>query len=292
MSQKDRIYIIVFSVLVHILLFLIWEGANFLNLFDSDPIPEQVLAEPLVFDLRSENKPKRVIETPKNNEKIKPEKAKLLSDKDSIAKNQNIEKEVKVDEAYSKGDYESYEIPKPQGMIVPPPEKSIKPDKKKIKKDLKDYLPKHNIEELLKEQEKKYKPPLKQGISKIRKLVLHDNTLSKSLERGGLSFNTYNWEFAPYLLMLKAKIQSNIFPPLAFSRLGIISGITMVKFRIYPDGKMERLEVLGYNGHRSLMETSYNAIKISAPFPTLPDNFPEDYLEITGKFVYIISGKK
>ena len=123
-------------------------------------------------------------------------------------------------------------------------------------------------------------------------LLLHDNQISKSLEKGGLSFNTYNWEFAPYLLMLKAKIQRNIFPPLAFSQLGIISGVTLLKFRIYPDGRMEALKVLGYNGHKSLMETSYNAIRVSAPFPKLPENFPEEFLEITGKFVYIIRGRK
>ena len=292
MNQKDRIYIIVFSVLIHILLFLIWDGANFLNLFDSK-IPEQIVSEPIVFDLQSnsKNKPKRVIETPKNAKIEKPKKAKLLSDKDSIAKNLKSKPDLKVDEAYSKGDYETYEVPIPQGMITPPPQKTIKPEKKKIEKDLRDYLPR-NIEELLKKDVKKKIPPIKQGVSKMRRLVLHDNPLSKSLDRGGLSFNTYNWEFAPYMIMLKAKIQSNIFPPLAFTKLGIISGITLVKFRIYPDGKMEQLEVLGYKGHKSLMETSYNAIRISAPFPILPENFPEEYLEITGKFVYIIRGKK
>ncbi len=292
MNQKDRIQIIVVSVLLHILIFLIWEGANFLNLFNSTKIPVETLSEPIIFDLRSENKPRRVIETPKNAENKKPKNAKLLSDKNSIAKNIKTEKKLKVDEAYSKGDYKSYEIPKPQGVMVPLPEKKITPQKKEKKvKDLREYLNKNNVEDLL-EKEYKKQSPIKQGITKTKRFLFHDNPTSKSLDMGGLSFNTYNWDFAPYLIMLKAKIQSNIFPPLAFTQLGMISGATVLKFRIYPDGRMTALKILGFKGHKSLVETSYNAIRVSAPFPELPKNFPEEYLEITGKFVYIIMGKK
>jgi hypothetical protein len=36
------------------------------------------------------------------------------------------------------------------------------------------------------------------------------------------------------------------------------------------------------------MVTSSNAIEVSAPFLPLPRDFPEDYLEVTGKFIYFV----
>ncbi|MCK7513172.1 MAG: TonB C-terminal domain-containing protein [Desulfobacterales bacterium] len=105
---------------------------------------------------------------------------------------------------------------------------------------------------------------------------------------GGLSFNTYDWDFAPYMLALKERISRNIFPPLAFSQLGMIDGDTMLRFKIYPDGRLADLELLGYTGHRTLMETSRFAVTTSAPFPTLPADFPKSYLEVTAKFSYFV----
>jgi len=293
LKNKDRIYIIIVSILLHLLLFFIYEAGNFLNLFDTSQV-KIVVSEPIVFDLQTENMPRRVIETEKNTENKKPENAKLLSDKNSVAKNSIKKKDLRVDESYSKGEYKSYEIPKPSGVPVKPVKKTNpkKTEKQKVKKDLKDYIQKKTAEEMLKEEVKKRNtPPIKSGISKRRNLLLHNNIISKSLDMGGLSFNTYNWEFAPYMLMLKSIIQNNIFPPLAFTKLGLINGVTVVRFRIYPNGELKALEVLGYKGHKSLMETSYDAVRISAPFPKLPDNFPEKYLEVTGKFVYILRGK-
>ena len=119
----------------------------------------------------------------------------------------------------------------------------------------------------------------------------HDQRRTRAEDQGGLSFNTYAWEWAPYMLMLKERIQRNIFPPIAFTRLGAISGASLLRFRIYPDGHMERLAILDYQGDKSLADTSYNAVSISAPFPPLPENFPESYLEVTGKFIYFIRGR-
>ena len=37
-----------------------------------------------------------------------------------------------------------------------------------------------------------------------------------------------------------------------------------------------------------LLETSRNAIRVSAPFKPLPGEFPEQYLEVTARFYYYI----
>ncbi|MDZ7294501.1 MAG: energy transducer TonB [candidate division KSB1 bacterium] len=108
-------------------------------------------------------------------------------------------------------------------------------------------------------------------------------------ELGGVTLNTYAWDFAPYVLEMKRKIRQNVYPPPAFTRLGIISGETVLRFRVLPDGQMTDLEVLGYTGHPSLKETSVIAVKNSAPFKPLPKGFPEEYLELTWTFIYSVT---
>jgi outer membrane biosynthesis protein TonB len=71
--------------------------------------------------------------------------------------------------------------------------------------------------------------------------------------------------------------------------MGIISGRTVLRFRIKRDGNLSHLQLLGYEGHKSLMETSMRAVQVSAPFRPLPKDFPEEYLEITYTFEYLLS---
>ena len=65
---------------------------------------------------------------------------------------------------------------------------------------------------------------------------------------------------------------------------------TKINFRIYPDGSMEALSVVERNGHNSLHKASENAVKGAAPFRPLPENFPEEYLDITFGFYYLLPG--
>jgi outer membrane biosynthesis protein TonB len=124
--------------------------------------------------------------------------------------------------------------------------------------------------------------------SRAKQSVAARNTESQALEQGGLQLSTYNWNFAPYLNYLKKRIQSHIFPPAAFTRLGLIDGESKVRFRIYPDGGMEGLEVLDSYGSELLLKTSTQAVELSAPFKPLPEDFPEPFLEITGIFAYLL----
>ncbi len=117
-----------------------------------------------------------------------------------------------------------------------------------------------------------------------------DNPGSASATIGGISLNTTDWDFAPYLLDLKRRIKQNWIPPLAFTALGAIHGYTWVRFRIYPDGRMDDLSVVETEGHDSLHRSSVNAIKGAAPFRPLPKGFPENYLEITFGFYYLLPG--
>jgi hypothetical protein len=107
---------------------------------------------------------------------------------------------------------------------------------------------------------------------------------------GGISINTTAWDFAPYLLDLKQRIKQHWIPPLAFTALGAIHGYTKINFRIYPDGRLEGLSVVETNGHESLHRSSLNAIKGAAPFRPLPKDFPEECLDITFGFYYLLPG--
>jgi outer membrane biosynthesis protein TonB len=116
------------------------------------------------------------------------------------------------------------------------------------------------------------------------------NTGSTRASVGGISINTTAWDFAPYLLDLKHRIKQHWIPPLAFTALEMIHGYTKINFRIYPDGKMEALTIVEERGHESLHRSSANAIKGAAPFRPLPEDFPEDYLDITFGFYYLLPG--
>ena len=107
---------------------------------------------------------------------------------------------------------------------------------------------------------------------------------------GGISLNTTEWDFAPYLLDLKRRIKQKWIPPIAFTALGAVHGYTWVRFRIYPDGHMEGAEVIETDGHDSLHRSSANAVKAAAPFRELPKDFPEEYLEIEFGFYYLLPG--
>jgi outer membrane biosynthesis protein TonB len=117
-----------------------------------------------------------------------------------------------------------------------------------------------------------------------------ENVASASASVGGISINTTAWDFAPYLLDLKQRIKRHWIPPLAFTALGAIHGYTKINFRIYSDGRMEGLDVVESLGHKALHRSSKNAIKGAAPFRRLPDDFPEEYLDVTFGFYYLLPG--
>lgn len=105
-------------------------------------------------------------------------------------------------------------------------------------------------------------------------------------EVGAFALNTYEWEYAPYMTAWLRYLQQRWIAPPAYTQLGIIFGATYVKFKIFPDGHMEAMEILQHEGHESLQLSSTNAVDASFPFKPLPEDFPEEYLEITLKLIY------
>lgn len=302
MKPRQRIYIIIVSILLHILLLFLWEGAvrfKLINLNIVPPPPEE--AEPIAFDLQQPNLPREVIETPDDAKVVEQQKnANFLSDKNALARNPETDPNLDIGEPFARGIFESHDLPakkaiQGQQQQVPGTGETAKKEgeaEKEPDSKPEDNLVETDVSAIYKEYERKRQELIKQGAQERLPTVLHNYQKSRAPDMGGLSFNTYNWDFAPYMLALKRKIRRNIFPPAAFTHLGMISGETLLRFKIYPDGRLRDLEILGYNGHKSLMLTSSNAVEASAPFLELPSDFPEPYLEVTGRFTYFIHRQK
>lgn len=330
LNPRYRIYVVLASMLLHILLIFLWEGAVRLKLFDvtipATVSPAQKENEPLVFDLRQPdlqqqpNLPREVIETPADAKTVdKQTQGNFLSDKNALARNPETNPNLPEGEPFARGDLDVHELPQnqiPPGQPVsplPPVQQEQPNEQQKETKNQPKVEQDNGINESEPDSQVLDSTPDTEGITRTEALVSqhlqrqqqemrpgapgareqlpsirYDNQQSRALDMGGLSFNTYNWNFAPYMLELKRRIQRNIHPPAAFMELGLISGETLLRFKIYPNGMLKDLEILNYIGHKSLMVTSSNAVEVSAPFLPLPRDFPEDYLEVTGKFIYFV----
>lgn len=306
MNPQTRRKVILLSILLHVLFLLLWEGVWKLDFFQPERelgVPEP---EPIIFDLQQPEaqQPKKVVETPQDARVVeKPKRADFLSDKNALARNPESDPKLAIGDAYSRGDLASHELPQPRVQPGQRPQPQVKPgekqeeketekdekeEKEKTDQDLEDFNMIEPRERIVAGNPFEYPPAQPPGAQEQLPMIEHDNQASRSEDRGSISFNTYNWDYAPYMLMLKRRISRNIFPPPAFTQLGMISGNTILRFKIYPDGTMKDLEILNYNGHQSLMLTSRSAVEISAPFPGLPGDFPEPYLEVTGQFIYFV----
>lgn len=98
---------------------------------------------------------------------------------------------------------------------------------------------------------------------------------------GDFALSTYEWNWAPYWLDFKKKLYRVWTVPPAYSRLGIIYGYTIIWAKLNRNGEMIDYKVLKHEGHESLLESSVGAIRSSFPFKPLPNDFPDEFLEIT-----------
>lgn len=299
MEKKIRRQIVFLSILLHILILVFWQSVVTL-----DPSPVSLAAPPLaaknaplVFDLAPPELPREVIATPADARTTPdPQKADFLSDKNALARNQEPAPELPLGvDPFSRGDFASHDLPPAPAS---PEKEAAAQDKERPAEPEKN--PPEAVQDMPGEEtagssRSQIDPHTGMNSTPPQRPmpgVQHDHRDSQVQDSGGLSFNTYNWDFAPYMLELKERINRNIFPPIAFSRLGMIDGDTLLRFKIYPNGELRDLELLAYQGHRSLMETSTYAIKISAPFRKLPGDFPEPFLQVTAKFSFLIKNKR
>ncbi len=282
MKRKDfRKYAIVISLILHFLLLAFYRPLSSIQLFSPKNIEKRV----------QEDQEKRItfelVETPEDAKSERPaEETNLVSDKNSRARDSYTAKDKESGMPFSRGDLDVKNIPGEVQQRMTDDENARSSSETMGEEELRREEsssesftnPKFSRQALLG----------KTSPQQIINRPTYNNDKFNTEEIGGLSFNTYEWNFAPYLFAMKRKVENNIFPPPAFTRMGMIEGETILRFKVMPNGEVRDLTVLKYNGHKSLMETSVQAVMNSSPFKTLPADFPENHLEVTARFMYYI----
>jgi outer membrane biosynthesis protein TonB len=234
---------------------------------------------PLVFTLA---------ETPESARREKPpENAEHVSDKNAVAQNPAAPQNLPVGKPFAEGlSSNAAAAPQfPANAVEPEPAASEHPSREDAATSAKEGMSAARISSSFRRE---FLTGNQRSAPQRLPEAGMESQQSRAPEIGGFSLNTYEWDFAPYMLWLQKHVQRNIYPPPAFTHMGIISGRTMLRFRINRDGTLLGMELLGYDGHKSLMETSVRAVQLSAPFRELPKDFPEEYLEVTGHFEYTV----
>ncbi len=97
---------------------------------------------------------------------------------------------------------------------------------------------------------------------------------------GDFSLNTIEWDYAPWMNRFENELHRHWIAPYAY-RIGVISGITVIKLVVEKDGTVTVMEVIESEGHESLHDASVAALQAFAPYHPLPSSFPEENLVIT-----------
>ena len=280
-SPKVRKAAFLLSLLLHLILIVLYvfisgKRADF-ALNSTPSITAQPQEKRLAFEL---------VETPENiPEQLPSAQTDLASDQSSKAQDMNNDAELATGLPFSDGFSEAKNYP--LESTLPAPENELAENNKSENKNEQDpaetaIADSGFLTKLLQERNEALMEELNSPESPFKNLD------SSSSDMGGFSFNTYNWDFAPYLLTMKRRIRGNMSLPYAFTRLGAISGDILVHFTVLPTGVVSKLEILESDAHYSLEQSSVNAIQTSSAFQPLPSDFPEERLEVTAKFSFSI----
>jgi hypothetical protein len=106
------------------------------------------------------------------------------------------------------------------------------------------------------------------------------------IQFGDFGLSTAEWDFAPWLEQFKRDFLPNWIPPYAYTHLGVIDGVTLLRMVIQPDGTLTELDVVEEEGHESLHRASVAAMRATAPLAPLPGHFPDPELVLSVKLIY------
>ncbi len=277
MDSKRILWIaLIVSLLLHIIVLAVFPLLSTikLDLFPSEVVAQQ--EEPLVF---------QIVETPQIPEEQQDKETDLASDKSLAAADEVESKLPEGDLPFNEGDSDVKEFQEVVEVNIPE-EQQANAGKQEQRQEPQERATNSSHDPILKPKE-----VIPSQLQDQQNKPSYDNVISEVEKSGGISFNTYKWNFAPYMLYLKRRIQSNLHPPPGFSYLGLIHGKVLVRFEILRDGSLNDLKVLQSDAHASLVGVSTGSIEISAPFQPLPPDFPEDRLIVTSLFSYIVEKK-
>lgn len=298
-DRRVRILALIVSLLFHLILLLLW------GLFNDPDASARKLQEQLAKVKAQQDKRLvfELIETPDDIEQQEPDQeSDLVSDK-SIRAADRAKGDLEVGDPYSEGVIDSRAFAEERKQMPAevaesnPVENAAKDmdhlndDKSENSDDIGESLLADQSEAIskLKNRENSEEQLLSLEQKSRLKDILFDNVKTRAIEEGGMAFNTYQWDYAPYMLALKRRIGENLNLPYAFSHMGMIGGDVLIQFVVSPSGELTLNKIISTNAHESLQQASIVAIDKAFPFLPLPKDFPEDRLEVTAKFRYIIN---
>lgn len=281
MREHRLVWAVGVSMALHFVLFILFAQQDAFLIFRLPGTDKGEVEKRIAFE---------IVESPEESQ-VPPESANLYSDKNAVARNPETGDRTDGDMPYSRGYTEVKSIPGARGEEAEPDRRPTDGEDEEAS-DRRDETSEYSVRSY--QPESRFSRDLLLGNNakgRTRSQDLpYDQQQTGTRDVGGISFNTYAWDFAPYLLELKQRIQRNIYPPPAFTQLGF-GGNNVLRFRIYPDGRLEGPQLLEQKGEKALVETSRKAVEFSAPFRPLPEDFPEPYLEVTARFEYFVIGR-
>lgn len=268
---------IVASLLIHLLLVLGWAI--------SEAVIRPDRREPVLAEVETEPEPEiafELVEVPDNIPRQEPDApSNLLSDRVARAADMNPEQLPEDSDPFYESDVDMHQYEQPDQQAADARE--AQQDQQKLEEE--GDLARRDLPEIEYDLTDDFTPEARK---ESRPAESSENVLSSVPSQGGISFNTYDWDFAPYMLAMKRAVERHLYPPYAFTHMGLISGDNIIRFVVSPDGTISDLRILESNAHYSLDRASVRAIEAAAPFMPLPSNFPEDRLEVTAHFSYSV----
>ncbi len=103
-----------------------------------------------------------------------------------------------------------------------------------------------------------------------------------------VTLDTDEFKFISYNRWLKVKVESILrYPELA--AITGLSGVTYIRFDIMQDGSLGQLELLKSSGYKILDDEALNAIRDSAPFQPLPEDWSMERYTIRAAVIFYLS---
>jgi len=97
------------------------------------------------------------------------------------------------------------------------------------------------------------------------------------------TFHTAGYDISPWAEKVVNKIQKNwMIPSQKMSSKGLV-GISVI---VEKNGELSSIQMVNSSSIQALDETALRAIRMSSPFPDLPDDFPNKNLEAYLEFLY------
>ncbi|HUF47821.1 MAG TPA: TonB family protein [Vicinamibacterales bacterium] len=98
-----------------------------------------------------------------------------------------------------------------------------------------------------------------------------------------IQFDSKGVEFGPWVRRFRAQVKRNWYIPEA-ARL--LSGRVSIRFRVHRDGRLTAIDVIRPSAVEQFTAAAANALRLSNPTVPLPEEYPDDSIEIVVTFLY------